>query len=587
MGIIEVLTKYDNPEFKNYDEYDLYSELQRIPGLSHTGMSAEDLAELMAFGFWEDYQNKQNGWGTYYGPFIVTPNGDGTESESPSIKLVTPEMIIYWLERAKSSKNPIMIARYSGLIWDFTHYVTKKKPSAEIVRIYIENVIRIAAEGYYKVEIYVFTKLKRALSIAILIKDKDLIENCKQTLIAFENLVSKDNLPGIWGHAFDLLVFNKKAGLSVDEENSIIMELEAKLDRLLATDPSTLGQNIWAAQNAATMLADYYRKKTDKESVKRVISRFANSSEIASSNTSVAEIAGNAEEIYKLYVKYGLKEEAAKMILKVREASAKVPAEMKRVGAEINIPNDKIRQFLDGMTEGGISDALYKLIISYIPVIETAAEQLRLKSSKNPISYLFTQQILDNKGRVLTTILPIAEDFEGHLVKEISNNLSIQSITLKFLIDEMIDKFGLNSSDILAVLKDCPVIDNDRKKILEKGLDAYFAADFVVAMHLIIPQIEEAVRNIVESAGGNVLKESRGGGFHLRTFDDILRDDIIIESLDTNLVNYFKILFTDQRGWNLRNNVCHGMTNLEEFNYMNADRVFHALLCLSLIKFVD
>ncbi len=587
MGIKEVLAKYDNPKFKGYDEQDLNSELNRLPGLSQTGMLVDDHAELMAFGFWEDYQDKQTGWGTYFGPMRVTSNGDGTASESPSIRLVTAEMLIYWSERSTSAQNPILVARYSGLVWDFTQYVTQTKPSADIARVYINAVNRIVNENYYKVEIYAFTKLKRALSIAILLKDNNLIQQCKETIIKFENLVSIDNLPGIWGYAFDLLVFNKKAGLSQEEEVAIIDELEAKLERLLSVDSGTLVYNIWAAQNAATRLGDYYRKKTDKVGVKRVITRFAKSSELASSKASVAEIAGNAEELYKLYIRYTLKEEAAEMLLKVREASSKVPAEMKRLGAEINIPNDKIRQYLDGMTEGGLSTSLYRLLITYIPVRETAIKQLRSKSSQNPISYLVTQQIVDAKGRVLTTIPPLEQDLEGHLVKEISNDLSLQSITLKFLIDEMINKFGLNSTDILDTLKDSPVIDDNRMKIIEKGLDAYFVGDFVIAVHLIIPQIEEAVRNIVEAAGGNVLKESRGGGFHLRTFDDILRDDIINESLDPELVNYFKILFTDQRGWNLRNNVCHGMTNLDVFNYQTADRVLHALLCLSLIKIVE
>jgi hypothetical protein len=587
MGIQEVLIKYDQPEFKGFDEQDLNSELNRLSDLVQSEMTMEELAELMAFGFWEDYQDKQTGWGTYFGPMRVSSNNDGTATESPSIRLVTTDMLEYWLKRANEAQNPILVARYSGLIWDFANYVTKNKPSADIARIYISAVNRIAAEGYFKIDIYTFPKLKRALSIAILLKDNTLIQQCKDTIIAFENQVSADNMPGIWGHAFDLLVFNKKVGLTAQEEKAIIDELEAKLYRLLSVEPSMLIHNIWAAQNAATRLGDYYRKKTAKDEVKRVITTFAKTSELASSNTSISEIAGNAEELYKLYIKYGLKEEASEMLLKVRDSSAKVPAEMKRVGAQIDIPNDKIRQYLDGMTAGGLEAALYKLLITHIPVRETITEQLRLKSSKAPISYLFTQQIVDSKGRVLTTIGPIEEDFEGHLVRETANEFSMQSITLKFLIDEMINKFGLNSDDILNTLKDCPAIDDNRMKIIERGLDAYFAADFVVAIHLIVPQIEEAVRNVVEYAGGNVLKESRGGGFHLRTFDDILRDDIISESLDSELVNYFKILFTDQRGWNLRNNVCHGMKNTEEFNAQTADRLIHALLCLSLIKFVD
>ncbi len=586
LEIENILKKFDRDDVKTFDERDLNSELNRISGLSQSDLLIDELAELMAFGFCEDYPDKKTGWGTYFGPMTVIPNSDGTVRESPSIRLVTSEMLDYWLKRASISNNPILAARYSGLVWDFSSYVTNSKPSIDTATIYINAVIRIANEGFYKIDLYVFTKLKRALSIAILINNNELIERCKQAIIVFEKNVAKDELPGLWGHSFELLVFNKKAQLSEKEETEIIQDLEAKFQRLLSVEPPLIN-NIWPARNAATKLADYYRKKSLRNEVERVIIKFAVSSEAAHNNSEVMQVAANLEDIYRLLVRYGLKSQAGEMLLKVRDASTKVPAEMKKVGAEINIPTEKVREYLDNMTAGGLAEGLYKLLITYIPIRETAESQLRSKASKHPISYLFSQQIVDSKGRVVTTIDPLEQDFEGHLVKDIALNLHIQSITLRLLIDELIEKFGLNATDILATLKDCPIFEGDRLKIIEKALDAYFASDFVTFIHLVIPQIEEGVRNIIEAAGGNVLKESRGGGFHLRTFDDILRDEIITDSLGPELVSYFKILFTDQRGWNLRNDVCHGMTNFDAFNYQMADRVLHALLCLSLIKIVE
>ena len=104
-------------------------------------------------------------------------------------------------------------------------------------------------------------------------------------------------------------------------------------------------------------------------------------------------------------------------------------------------------------------------------------------------------------------------------------------------------------------------------------------------MHLLIPQIEEAIRNIVEFAGGNVLKPNNNGtSFMLRTLDEILRDPITVSSLGDDLCYYFRILFTDQRGWNMRNNVCHGIVGMETFTHQSADRVLHALLCLGILR---
>ena len=81
-------------------------------------------------------------------------------------------------------------------------------------------------------------------------------------------------------------------------------------------------------------------------------------------------------------------------------------------------------------------------------------------------------------------------------------------------------------SEVLDYIKTTPILHENRFAIIEKALDAYFSKDYIVFIHLVIPQIEEAIRNIIEMAGGNVLKESRGGGYHLKTFDEILRDEI-------------------------------------------------------------
>jgi hypothetical protein len=147
----------------------------------------------------------------------------------------------------------------------------------------------------------------------------------------------------------------------------------------------------------------------------------------------------------------------------------------------------------------------------------------------------------------------------------------------------IISMFEFNKNEVLKFIEETPVINQERKRIIERGLEAYFVGDYLVAIHLIIPQIEEAIRNIIEAGGGNVMKLSKNGTYQLRTFDEILRDKIITKSLGEDFATYFRVLFTDPRGWNLRNDVCHGIADEEVFNSDTADRVLHALLCLGII----
>jgi hypothetical protein len=54
-------------------------------------------------------------------------------------------------------------------------------------------------------------------------------------------------------------------------------------------------------------------------------------------------------------------------------------------------------------------------------------------------------------------------------------------------------------------------------------------------------------------------------------------------ALGVNIVAYFRVLLSDGRGWNVRNNVCHGLAPVSMLTMVVADRVLHALLVLALM----
>src|SRR2546430_16052740 len=70
----------------------------------------------------------------------------------------------------------------------------------------------------------------------------------------------------------------------------------------------------------------------------------------------------------------------------------------------------------------------------------------------------------------------------------------------------------------------------------------------------------------------------------LKTFDDLLREEVVVNTLGENASLYFRVLFTDQRGWNIRSGVCHGITSLPAFSWPITERSFHALLVLAVLR---
>jgi len=168
-----------------------------------------------------------------------------------------------------------------------------------------------------------------------------------------------------------------------------------------------------------------------------------------------------------------------------------------------------------------------------------------------------------------------------------SQNMIASSILLSAVLDKTIKKFSLDLERVINYLFSSPVFSSNQKAALSKGIQAYFEEDHMIAIHMLIPQLEAAVRNLVEMSGGAVLKRGRGGGFHLRTLDEILRSEQVTQSLGEDIAFYFRVILTDQRGWNIRNDVCHGVSLQHQFSKNVTDRIVHILLVLAQLRFEE
>lgn len=583
MTVTEIIDSFDKSIGRNFEEYEIAEKLKKNIPEDKQNLEMELLSELLAFEFSEDFTNDATGWGTYFGPRIVTYNKDGTAIESPTLKLVTKEIIDYWNKRAFTSQHPILIARYSGLVWDLQHKLTSTKPNYQVAKIYVQGLIDTVNSRTHKREFNMFQKIERALSISCEINDSLLIEKCKTTLISYEENNSQDSKPGLWGYCFDLLIGNKKVNLTQQEEEGIINELENRLKRLTTSANSDSKIDPWSAEGAAERLANYYGKKKRNQDVRRVILTIGKAYDDIMNEASAIQASGWTEHVYRLYAKYNLKKEAHDTLVKLRNLGPKVNTELTSISHSMTLPKDEVEKYVNSIVEGRIEDFINRFIVHYIPNKEDVKKELFIYAKAAPLQFMIGQSFQDEKGRVVSTIGSLESDLEGHIVRQISQSLTFSSSFMQLIMEKAKKKFSLNKDDILNYIEATPLIDKSRMQIIEKSLEAFFKNDFLTFTHLLIPQIEEAMRNLVELAGGNVLKVPRRGGFQLKTFDEILREEVLINSLGDDFATYFRILFTDQRGWNLRNNVFHGLANPNDFNSQTGNRLLHSLLCLGLI----
>ena len=281
---------------------------------------------------------------------------------------------------------------------------------------------------------------------------------------------------------------------------------------------------------------------------------------------------------------YGFRTEAEAVAGHYRKHAEKTKDEMCAITHNTSFSTEEIEEYLRNWSEGELDNILCRFAFDKVPSRSEAEEQVRKNAKAFPLSHLFSTTVLDHDGRSAARIGPIESDIDGHIIRYISQTMSFVSPFLRMIVERLEITHALNADLVSAFLARSPVFDPDQRSILDAGLRAYFARDWLVGIHLLIPQIENTIRRLVRMSGGSGLKQGRNGAMPLMTLDDLLRNERVEKVFGNDVSLYLRIFLTDQRGWNVRNNVCHGLTRADQFQPIIADRLLHVLLCLGMLE---
>ncbi|MHB0947337.1 MAG: DUF4209 domain-containing protein [Sedimentisphaerales bacterium] len=581
--IKKILSKFENM-VEPFDEHEVGNAISKLRDKDDkSDIPMEWLAECMAFDFYEDHSEQGSVWRTYFGPMMSGTKDDGTTWENPSISKITPEILNYWCSRAKQARHPILKTRYAALVWEFSKHVTNKSADIAMAHICIDSIIEIAKLRRHKYECDIIQKMKYATKLAISINDKTRINQLRDAMIDFEGKVADDSKRGLWGFSFDSLLMNKKIQLFDKQEKKIIDDLETRLDRVSNFDNKKTFDP-FAAESAAIRLAQYYRKQNQPDDIKRVLLKYGGAFEKISKEASGLLAIAWLQKVESIYRDFGLKDNADQLLNIIHHRGPDVHKDMKSISVKTEITREEMDNYVNAMTVGEIDKVMTRIVKRYVPQKGETQQELKNTAKDFPLSFLFSQVIQDHNGRTIANIGSLEEDIDGHVIRQISQDMQLISVFLRNVLYKFKEKFSISSELMVAELSKSPVFIKEKLDIIKKGLDAYFNEEHLVAIHLLIPQVEDAMRRLLELAGGTVSKQNRYGGYDFKTFNEILRDNVIVQLLGEDIVLYFRILYTDPRGWNLRNNVCHGISLPNQFCAQITDRIFHSLLFLGIIR---
>lgn len=573
-SIEDAFKAFDSIEKKHFDFHHIKCELNKLPDSIKYNKECE--YENIAMSLVPNVSN--NAWGTYYGSQIKGEDKDGKPIEYPSFHSITSEAVSYWYKRSKKVKNPLLKARYLGLTWDFMKKVSKQSYPTDLYKIYVETLLDVVKEEYPSHPVITVIVCNRLFDLTK--NSKDYLQKVKKVLFDFDDKYSTekhDNSPCYWGMYVQLIITNPSL-FTVDEKNHVIRRQEDRLNRLQNLISSTPSY-FWTLKEQIEILAEFYKKENQMSNIHRVLLVLENAFDIVAKNMTGIQKIGNLEMIVRLYARFNLLKERENLLCKLEHEGSEAIKEMSYNKFEITYPVESLQQISDYLLQGTDLERIQRFCLFFIPNRNEQLRQLKDLAKIHPLQYIAQTQVLDEKGRPLSVINSIDKDIDGQLVLHITKMIQFQSVPLNHIIQELKSCGTLSFDNIMKMATASPILPASRYSVIETAFKSYFGGDYLVFCHLITPQIEVMVREFLEQSNRETIRPQKGNnGFSLRILDDMLRDEVIEQAFNKDIAYYFRISLTDQRGLNIRNSLCHGLTPPTSFGQLVADRLLHIFL---------
>lgn len=585
----ETLLSFDSTERKGFYDYEVVEAINELPEDIRNSRDAQ--YEILAFSFSE---NAEKYWGTFYGPKITWKRKDtGEDIYTPDRSQISADAISYWEDRANIVVNPLLKMRYTGLVLDFKKFVTGKQPDFQ--KNWKGNIISIleTVEGDYPehaLSCYYYTK--HALDLSVTINDKSLIERSVEAFLTLDKkYATDDDKPGLWARTFEALL--KHRDCFSKYENDILQAHIERFDRfekLAMAEGAQTDIHGHHMQDQAELLAEYYKLTGYVGDIKPLLDRTMNAFRKSFKLRGGMWAQGMIEIMQRLYRKYHLYKEANYLLAEIRQLGEAALKDLSPISISIPIDNALIEQHWNRMLSGTPEEQGLKFLLEYLPRIDNERAIQEKEKEEAPFFDMMRTTTINSKG------IPISYLGVGHnseyqkLIYGIYNRLRMVNSFLHQHIQKL-KECGLLTTDYVmnSMFKDSLVILNEQRNILERGFEAFFQEDYLVACHLLIPQFESVIRNVCVTTGGEILrpKSNPEAGNEYKSLEGLLDQDCVKKALGEDIVTYYKVLFTDSSAGNWRNLVCHGLLGADAFNADMADRVFHAFLILSLVKPIE
>jgi hypothetical protein len=280
-------------------------------------------------------------------------------------------------------------------------------------------------------------------------------------------------------------------------------------------------------------------------------------------------------EALRAYTELGDREAIQRIRGRLAKANERALNEMNTLSVEVTIPTEDIERAVLSLAASGSTDppsmrALPRQL-GFWPTWATVEQERRDQSSV--FASLASRTILNHDARSvpLPNAGPARESAET--IRQFAQRTMIGCGLAEIVLQSLRARGRWTAEKVAAAIADADIA---LGRASEPGVRGFEAGEWWTALHVLAPQVERAVRLIGVRLNAPIHRVTTAQRLLWAQLDPMLEDPVIRVALGDDLAPELGALFTSEYGPNIRNNVAHGATDLD-------DAKAPAMICLMAI----
>lgn len=565
-------------EKSNLEEITITSTIDEVMKIYEENFNLDDMNEELKKYFIWDYEllrchektmDIENAKGNRLGSYIEYTNGH----KYPDIDNFEGERIEFYDKCLNYEININKKIRYLDYLVDYGERSNKYGYACQLIDLLIEN---NKIEDYNNATecLNYISKLSRAVNIST---SYGMNEKISILEVNINDIISKfievKNYRWILeiSEQFRYLCYNKKnKRISQDSINSIIEVLE------ICKEFYKEERNINLHQSFCYEFCEWIKREDSSDPrIKQVLL------EIGEAFEDEAEYQGGREEKSYLvkahflecavnhYANIGARDKVYHLKVKIKEAYRLTKDEVTEHEYNLDIPNFKeieaeaerfILEDINSSFEVFSRIGIDRFIPKREEIINTAKER-----QVNSLMNLVGISKISNDRKVFDA--NSEEEREKYFLFEQYN------IWLQLMFSIMYDKIwikleqqGLSCEMVVDRITGWECMSEIDADIIKVGIERYFNEDFISAIHILVPKFESCFREFFSWGGYPTTSIKKSATQHEQTFNEFLENDFVKNNIDSDTLFLIKYVMVDNLGYNLRNDIAHGLAGADKFS---------------------